>query len=217
VQSTSTDWEPTTPSPAKARVTGAAVLLDEIVEMTPKATPAILNKKLRSYFRNPTTQRSQAATPLFLCYRRPRGSQFLLTTFQIIPHGNPAGCVFLGRQYSRTASRREARSSATTTTGARHRRRPTYRAPPQLKKKRSQHLPPTLPAHPALKMSDAAVKIGAGTMFGIAYDVTPSTTTPTGPHTLAGSFQPCPHMRDVRCTFPIPPPRRDITRHEESR
>jgi hypothetical protein len=41
-----------------------------------------------------------------------------------------------------------------------------------------QHWSTTLPAHPALKMSDAAVKVGAGTMFGIAYDVTPSDVCP---------------------------------------
>jgi hypothetical protein len=42
----------------------------------------------------------------------------------------------------------------------------------------SQHWSTTLPAHPALKMSDAAVKVGAGTMFGIAYNVTPSDGCP---------------------------------------
>jgi hypothetical protein len=44
------------------------------------------------------------------------------------------------------------------------------------------------PAHPALKMSDAAVKVGAGTMFGIAYEVTPSDVCPNRTHSLARKF-----------------------------
>jgi hypothetical protein len=37
------------PSPAMARETGAAVLLGEIVETTPKAASAILNKKAKQF------------------------------------------------------------------------------------------------------------------------------------------------------------------------
>jgi hypothetical protein len=82
----------------------------------------------------------------------------------------------------------------------------------------SQHWSTILPAHPALKMSDAAVKVGAGTMFGIAYDVTPSDGCPNRASLAREEvFNQCPHMRDMCGTFPLPPPRRDTTCHEESR